>query len=105
MGFGVVTAVLLLLLVLSALRKRQPAGTFSERTGPMMNELDIMNPRVVTDKVAPPMELPAIPADERVSDNNDDLHDSKRPDDGRWERKFPTTGQVSDQAADHTKEL
>ena len=75
MGFGVVTSVLLLLLVLSALRKRQPAGTLSERTGPLMNELDIMNPRAVTDKVAPLKELPAIPADERVSDNNDDLHD------------------------------
>ena len=105
MGFGVVTAVLLLLLVLSALRKRQPAGTFSERTGPRMNELDIINPGVMTDKVAPPMEVPAIPADERVSDNSDGVHDSKRPDDGRWERKFPTTGQVSDEATDHTKEL
>ena len=105
MGFGVVTAVLLLLLIHSALRKRQPAGTLSKRTGPMMNELDIMNLRVVTDKVAPPRELPAIPADERVSDNTDDLHNSKRPHDGEWERKFPTTGQVCDQAADHTKGL
>jgi hypothetical protein len=81
MGYGVIAAVLLLLLVLSARRKRQPPHISAHKTGPVSNELDIIDPHVNVDTIAPTSEHPAMPAAERDSDQTVDLAELKLPDD------------------------
>jgi hypothetical protein len=104
MGYGVIAAVLLLLLVLSARRKRQPPHTFARRTGPVLNNLDIVDPHVVTDTNAATIEQPALPAVDGVSYTTLDLDELRHAEDNAGVHQHPTGGETSDQASDHSDE-
>lgn len=70
-----------------------------------MNELDIIDPRIVPDTVVAPTEQPpAIPRTEHVNDRADDLLDPQNPGHDAWAREHPSMGNAFEQSGEQGDE-
>jgi hypothetical protein len=105
MGYATVAAILLLLLVLSALRKRRPISIVIEKSGPVMNELDIIDQRITPKAVAPTIvSPPAMSHAELVDLENDQLHDPQNSENDVCVPEHPIMEHGSKQTPDQTDE-
>lgn len=73
MGYGVVASILLILLVISAVRKRQPTRKFVDKTISKVNDFDLIELQIVPDPSNPPVEDATVaPHTERFYKDDDD---------------------------------